>query len=659
MIRKFVVALASLSCVNATYDGKHFDGDLEHSVSNAPCVRLFSNMGDIGCRTRSSQSIGALYEITNAADIVGLSGVDVEFAVIAPSHLFGSDLLDAMVGISKAKGLIVYDADGWMPTDDGGLFSTDVQTPQGEGTFQEKLTPGSSVQWNNFGNGEMYSSFDFPVVRASSAEDVEMLKSMCSDNRKYGLTSNRVNVAEFQYYMGQEGITSKRCLNWKDMYGNRAPQCLPIGGASVWATAGVLDNRQKIVVTTGIDSTAFFHDLAFGANDAAASVAVVLAAAEAVGRSSPASLPLQPLFFLANAEEWGYAGSRRFVRDITDGIACAASVDAAESSSGLPLCTDPVYPSTLFSSLTSSLISDVVAVDQVGKLVDGKLYVHSMNNDSPTVATMTGLDFGVDGYGVTASSSSGVIPPTPLTSFLSAMSGTLGNKGVVLSGYDAVFGDPAYHSNYDAGNWSVSAEDVIAAATILAKTVVSLSGGDVASTAAVNVTWTSGVLECLVSDWKCPLMHSYVAAEKANIEHALRGSISMDSGTVPPNYYTGTLNAANGGLPVVQHDQYIYGKYTGTDWNAERDRAFIIPNALEAFIRASLSYHLYAENLGGAEAVACESTANCGNCTILEYGAVQMECLLGSCVCPTASYHLAVDPGLIVYVMLSGQASLN
>jgi nicastrin len=645
-MKTFLAAFVTvLSCVLATFDGDQFDGELEYVVSNDPCVRLFSNQGDMGCRTTSSQSLGALYELVNSADILELSSVDVDFAVLAPSQLFNSELLTALEGISKAKGVIIYDSDGWVPSEDSGLYSPDVQTPQGEGTFQADFTLGNTVQWNNYGNGEMYSSFEFPVVRVSAEEDIQRLKLMCSDNRKYGLTSNRVNVAEFQYYMGQQGMTSLQCLDWKDIYGNKSPQCMPVGGTSVWATAGVLDNRKKIVITAGIDSTAFFHDLAFGANDAAASIAVVLAAAEAVGRSLPSTFTSQPLFFLSNAEEWGYAGSRRFVRDITSGISCAAAVDAPESSSGLPLCTDPIYPSTLFANLTANSISDVVAIDQVGNLLNGNLYVHSLYDDSPTVETMVGIDYGVDGYGVSTSSAAGSIPPTPLTSFLSGLGGTLGKKGVVLSGYDAVFNDPKYHSNYDASNSSVSTDDVIAAATILAKTVVSLSGGDVASVAEVNTAWTSSVLECLLSDWSCPMMQNYVSAEKSNIEYAVHGSVSIDKGTVPPNYYAGTLNAVNGGLPVVQHEQYIYGKYDG-DWNSDRDRAFIIPNALEAFIRSSLSYHLFAESLGQGDSTTCETSADCGNCTILDYDAVRMECLLYSCVCPTASYHLAVDPGL-------------
>jgi hypothetical protein len=63
---------------------------------------------------------------------------------------------------------------------------------------------------------------------------------LCAENRKFGLPANRINVAEFKYYFGQNKMTSTECLAWEDTYGHRAPQCLPLGGLSVWSTAGVL-----------------------------------------------------------------------------------------------------------------------------------------------------------------------------------------------------------------------------------------------------------------------------------------------------------------------------------------------------------------------------------------------------------------------------------
>ncbi len=45
--------------------------------------------------------------------------------------------------------------------------------------------------------------------------------SACADNRKFGYTSNRVFNADFSFYMGKAGITSKDCLEWTNIYDQR------------------------------------------------------------------------------------------------------------------------------------------------------------------------------------------------------------------------------------------------------------------------------------------------------------------------------------------------------------------------------------------------------------------------------------------------------
>lgn len=139
-------------------------------------------------------------------------------------------------------------------------------------------------------------------------------------------------------------------------------------------------------------------------------------------------------------------------------------------------------------------------------------------------------------------------------------------------------------------------------------------------------------------------MKQYVKSEKANLGEYLGGDIYFDSGTLPPNYYTGVLEAYSGGLPVVQHSYYVYGRYTDK-WD-KHDRIYTIPNYLEAFIRTSLAYHLHQDTLSESEQI-CSTSADCvTNCTILEYNFVRMECILNTCICPVSFYHLALDPGI-------------
>jgi nicastrin len=215
-----------------------------------------------------------------------------------------------------------------------------------------------------------------------------------------------------------------------------------------------------MIVTTAIDSTAFFHDLAYGSNDAVASISTILLAMDAVGRyQGVANLDSQPVFFLANAEEWGYAGSRRFVRDISDGISCEANVSASDSPSGMPFCTAPIYPSLLFEKIGASGISNILAIDQVGKLQNGQLFLHALAESPDTFETIIDASSGVNGVTVTASSLTSHIPPTPMSSFFHTFN-DLKARGVVLSGYDSQFDDPLFHSRFDVGD-TIVVTDII------------------------------------------------------------------------------------------------------------------------------------------------------------------------------------------------------
>lgn len=190
-------------------------------------------------------------------------------------------------------------------------------------------------------------------------------------------------------------------------------------------------------------------------------------------------------------------------------------------------------------------------------------------------------------------------------------------------------------------------------ATVLARSVFVISGGDVDDVPAINVTLAEELLECLLTDWLCPLMSQYASAELRNMASYLGGSVYMRRGSVPPTYYTGVLEPSSGGLPVIQHGAYVYGRYTmeeGVSWDQNHDKIYSVPSVLEAFLRTALSHYLGGNGgpmeEGADEPGACSASSDCGQCTILDYeDTVQMECVNDVCICPAAFYHLALDPG--------------
>jgi hypothetical protein len=187
-------------------------------------------------------------------------------------------------------------------------------------------------------------------------------------------------------------------------------------------------------------------------------------------------------------------------------------------------------------------------------------------------------------------------------------------------------------------------------AEVVARSIISLCGGDVTQTPSVNNSWALEIVDCLTTDWSCPMMKGYVNSEKANLGKYLGGQVYFDSGTLPPNYYTGVLEANSGGLPVIQHSYYVYGRYT-EPWD-KHDRVYMIPNYLEAFLRTALAYHLNQDTLSASASASsasssCATSSDCqNNCTIFDNQFVKMECVLSTCLCPVSFYHLALDPGV-------------
>ena len=468
LLSLFLLSL-QLTAVKCTFDGNSFQGSLERPLAQAACYRLFSREGDIGCRTPSSKtSTGALYEISDLSDVEEAKKLDIDLAYIIPATLLNSTLLSSL---HRAKGIIVVENDEIWSEVEVGMFSPELRTPQGAGTAQRHLSIGPEIPWNLHGNGMSYESFKIPIVRADITEN-DFLRTYAFENRRYGYFSTRVNYVDFDFYMGRSGLTSKDCLEWRDIYGDRSPQCLPLGGNSIWGTAGNLDSRKKIVATVGIDSTAMFHDLAFGANDAAASVAAFLGAIEAVGRYDHHSLDYQILFFAANAEEWGYAGSRRFVKDILS-FECKNYIPVSKSHlTGLPMCADPVYPDILFTRILhgenssiseESMLKSIVALDQIGSVYQDdehgntNMYIHSLESDSSTVSNIQASGSLVPGVSLQLADDNDV-PPSPLTSFLKEIV-SLSDESAVITGYNRAFNDPRFHSHYD--NASFISEDAV------------------------------------------------------------------------------------------------------------------------------------------------------------------------------------------------------
>ncbi|KAL7430144.1 hypothetical protein ACHAXH_003793 [Discostella pseudostelligera] len=533
------------------------------------------------------------------------------------------------------------------------LTSPEPSTPQGQYTPSGQLTVGNAYPWNvhsNDNDGEEKEGlinldmYGIPTAYIYDVSTVNYLRSVAMEQSESLVAQDQTQaasagagageaypsiIAEFNYYMGPGGLvddngnnvyTSKTCLGWKDTNGEWSPQCAPLGGNSIWATAGSPvaleygagnnNNAKKptILISTSIDSTSMFHDLSPGASNAASNILTLLMASHLLG-STVSDATLDTLygkiaFAFFQGESYGYLGSRRFVKDVVDGFTCdggeegVSSVFKTKSPTAIPrACLHPLRSDLTFQNLGT--IHGMIAVDQVGALGGSKnMYVHGGETTdggagmaaflSNVVVELSSSDNnGGDGYTAQASSvgqqDDGTVPlpPTPLSSLVKISGSSIG--GIVLSGYDDAFvANSVYHSHLDSTTTSssklvsIDKEAIASAATLLARAAVAAAyqdednGVDYETAAAYAVKLLPNAVDstsdiftklynCLFEDGNCETFLSYGEVEREN--DALRTGVDLGMGVplgTPPNYYVSIYESSNGQAFVRASGKY-YG----------------------------------------------------------------------------------------------------
>jgi nicastrin len=365
--------------------------------------------------------------------------------------------------------------------------------------------------------------------------------------------------------------------------------CLPVGGQSVWSTYGELRLKNILAVTAPLDSTAFFHDLAQGAAEEVASVATLMAVAEAVGKyaRSPAgtkkNFVRQPAYFAFNAQAWGWAGSSRFLEDVQSFV-CKKAVNISALEQG---CLDPYMPSLRFRDFAGanftlinigglvnpldpgrtlqppadlnfyshSIIPDAAdsnITSKPGLLVDSAAAASSANE---TVAVRKVLSAA---FGKTLSAGRSAVPPDASQSFAQYAPES---AAVSVSNWETTFTNLFYHSQYDNITLLPKShrQPLDKAASGIARAVIALAYGlDAPPPAAdvpINRTTIDSFVECLTSNWTvthCDLAREYqgeATYERAQL--SVKSSnyagvfvpFSRSSELTPSSYYKNDLIA--------------------------------------------------------------------------------------------------------------------
>lgn len=533
--------------------------------------------------------------------------------------------------------------------------SPEPAAPQGEDTPSGYLTVGSSHAWNdvnsnnnnNGGDGltnvDMYglpTAYVYDIntanyLRSVAVEQSDSLsKTAASPTSENGAQEAAYPsiLAEFNYYMGPGGevdadgkalYTSKTCLGWNDTNGDWAPQCAPLGGNSVWATAGSplalgyagggdgngnadgnggdITIKPTILVATSIDSTSMFHNLAPGASNAASNILTVLMAAHLIGSSVKDETLDNDLygkitFAFFQGESYGYVGSRRFIIDVVNGFTCADGDEGVPSvykkrddKTVTRACLEPLRADLTFQNLGS--IRGMIAVDQVGNLGGAKdMYVQGGEAtdggagfasflSNVLVELSNGGDYTVQASSVGQQDDGTVpLPPTPLSSLVKVSASSVG--GVVLSGYDDAFvANSLYHSHLDSTTSkliSIDKDAIATAATLVARAAVAAAyqnadnGVDYATAAAyalellpdaVDSTSTifANLYNCLLEDGNCETFLNYGGVERANDAARTGSDLGMGVPLGTPPNYYVSIYESSNGQAFVRASGKYYG----------------------------------------------------------------------------------------------------
>lgn len=651
-------------------------------LDHAACVSLFFRNGRIGCGTEDrSVQIGRLEYFDGE-----LPNIDEPYVAVMEDFMLNDATFKSLAygqqnSNGNLQGVLVLNSTNYDGSDDASYRSPDAVYPQGYGTPSEGVNYGYyKYPWN--ANGENLLGYDFyglPMAYVKDSDVADSLRQTSVDESK-----NSEIVAEFNYYMGPKGMTSSECLAWKDAASHEwAPKCLPLGGNSVWATAGpspTYGNNQArpvIVVGAGIDGTGLFHDLVPAANTAASNILTLLMAAKLVGEAITdnvlAKLNSQIVFAFFQGESHGFIGSRNFFRDVAyPGFSCNSELVRAVPRLGekSPMaCLDPVYPNLDFMELGQ--INGMIAVDQIGVATTSNLlYVHAdKNNDNyGTFIANVMMNTGTSNMVVVASSAEGSddygfpYPPSPLTSLLALSEGAAG--GAVLTGYDYAFANRApYHSHHDSADYvNMNLKSVASAATIVARTALAAAYDDgsldyeTAAAYAMNAIPDAANYEdeelvamanCFYYDGQCDLIKNHATAQ-ANNMYAKTG-ISVGRGEslgMPPNYYVSVYHG-NYGQPFASVNNNWYGAYDGKDFGTHGSDAIglqprALVNALYAFLNDFLG-----RSSPNFEEVSCRRSTDCQDVGFCATYNEEATCTgSGVCVCGRARYHVAVDEAL-------------
>ncbi|KAI7867163.1 glycosyltransferase family 20-domain-containing protein [Spinellus fusiger] len=414
-------------------------------INNWPCVRLLNATGTIGCHALYGSS-GILYQVLSQVElnefVDSYSGSDEFYTIVLPYHLLTNDNIHALDSTRSVGGVVTL-LRGSLLVPEGSFASLDTSCPNCQYGLYAK-DPDQYI-WNPQAQGILEENLPFPVfginpIDGDSINAYNAIMKAIAYNIQRRYTNYPLQSMDIQLFMWS-AINSETCLR-------------RVGGASVYSspshTISAEDGKKIIVLTAPLDSRSLFHDLTDGINNPLSGLIAMLTVADALSRSplSFESLKKNIVYTAFTAEAWGFAGSQRFVQDITTPFQCTNATRAFPCPYTNAPCTNPCIRSMNFQRIQFNNIDTIIEFSSVSGINSNYTgywaHVDAIDQTKPLVDMLQQMNLTLPGPNANPTIQSAYgnstlkkLPPSSAMSFLSKRRDI---NAVVLSDYQTELG---------------------------------------------------------------------------------------------------------------------------------------------------------------------------------------------------------------------------
>ncbi|KAI8391220.1 Nicastrin-domain-containing protein [Radiomyces spectabilis] len=493
------------------------------NLNNYPCVRLLHANGTVGCHAPHTAS-GILYEIETQDDIdqfPPFQGDSRSYAVFLPYYLLTKTNIQKLEASQRITGIIA-----WLSSENNvSVISPDAMCPNCEyGLYANEP---NQYMWNPQGDGLLQEHFNFPIFaikpeNALTKKVYQYFTRALNYNKEKQYQHYPLQAVDFDLFMWA-AVNSGTCL--------RRGWCQAIGGLSVYSTPSLEMNAQDdkpiLMLTAAMDSRSMFQDLTVGVEDDVSGLVALLAVAETLSRAPKAldTLGKHIMYTAFTAESWGFAGSQRFVKDISTPFQCTNATRATPCPFTNAPCTFPCIRSDKFTRINMEKIDSIIEFKSVtGRTSNysGGYWAHVDDIDTSKglvdalaqQTRLTGSELR-NAYADTQRK----LPPSSIMSFLDKKR-TI--PATVVTDYQKEFGR-YYHSDMDyLLNLEPMTQSICKLVNATARTTFIQAQGssDGADLINANCTVVQSLLDCLSTNFSCPFMQDYFNVSKiGSISH--------------------------------------------------------------------------------------------------------------------------------------------